>query len=239
MSSRRTRRWLYQSLAMGLGYLSQGRVDILRAVRELAEGVSTPRERHMQIPKHMRRYLTSRPQLVQIIPRQDTFTHFTVFCDTDHDGCVSARKSTTGVVVSAGKAFVRSISREQFLIAHSSGEAEYYDLASAVSESLGEHSFASDWGMRIGIHILMDATAGAAIGSRRGFGRVSHLSTLFLWVQGQDTPGRAHLGKVHMSENPMDILTKPVSRQSIADVLDRMGLRVLEGQSSLAFATTA
>lgn len=75
---------------------------------------------------------------------------------------------------------------------------------------MGEKSVAADWGMIFGIRILMDATAGAAIGTRRGFGRVEYSSTV-LWIQGRITSGRIRLGKAHTSENRADIPIKPVN----------------------------
>ena len=56
----------------------------------------------------------------------------------------------------------------------------------------------------------MDATAGIAMGSRRGLGRVKHIDTLFLWVQTMVTEGKISLGKKPPKEMPADILTKHV-----------------------------
>ena len=49
----------------------------------------------------------------------------------------------------------------------SSGEAECYDSVTAASEGLGEQSIAYDWGIKIPLHIWIDATAGAAIGTQK------------------------------------------------------------------------
>ena len=38
----------------------------------------------------------------------------------------------------------------------------------------------------------MDATAGIAIGSRRGLGRVKHIDTVFLWAQHVDAATMLH-----------------------------------------------
>ena len=49
-----------------------------------------------------------------------------------------------------------------------------FDIATAW---LAEHSL--DWRWKFNAHVWMDATAGIAIGSRRGFGRVKHIDTVF------------------------------------------------------------
>ena len=110
-----------------------------------------------------------------------------------------------------GRAQARSLCRGQAVIALSSGEAEYYSLVTAVSEALGDQSILADWGVKVKIHILMDATAGRSIGSRRGIGKVKHLDTIYLWVQEHVTSGRVTIGKIHTSMNFADILTKPVA----------------------------
>jgi len=140
-------------------------------------------------------------------------------------------------VVKLGEAFLRSVCRGQSLIALSSGEAEFYGLVSAASESLGDRSIIEDFGIHVQIHISMDATAGAAIGSRRGLGRVKHLSTIFLWVQDYVTRGEIKLGKVHTSENPADILTKAVSGSLIRTVMETLGFEYCVGASALAYRT--
>ena len=57
----------------------------------------------------------------------------------------------------------------------------------------------------------MDATAGIAMGSRRGLGKAKYIDTVFHWVQSYVSEGRAKLFKRHTSEMLADMLTKPVS----------------------------
>jgi hypothetical protein len=228
---------LFQSQTMRVGYLSQDRVDLQRPLRELAKGMSAPRQSHMTVLKRVGRYLAAFPRVAQLIPRQSSIASINTFCDTDHAGCVRTRKSTLGVVIKIGDAFLRSICRGQSLIALSSGEAEFYGLVSAANESLGDQSFAEDFGIRLNIRIHMDATAGAAIGSRCGLGRVKHLSMVFLWVQEYVTSGKIRLYKVHTTENPADMLTKAVSGLSIRNVMESLLFEYGVTYSTLAYST--
>ena len=227
---------VYQSLTMRLGYVSQDRPDLQRAVRELAKGMCRPNERFMTMLKRAARYLIHAPRCVQVIPFQRRITKITTFCDTDHAGCIRTRKSTTGAVVTIGDATLRSVCRGQSVIALSSGESEFYGLVTAVSESLGDQSVAFDLGVRLNLDIQMDATAGAAIGSRRGLGRVKHIDTCFLWVQDLITNGKVKVHKVHTTENFSDILTKPVSGHTLRALVERMGYSFRKGRSKLALA---
>ena len=118
---------------MRLGYLGQDRPDLQRAVRELAKGMSRPLQRHQMILKRVGRYLLSHRRCVQLIPFQRSFGKLVTYCDTDHAGCIRSRKSTTGVVIMLGDAVLRTLCRGQSLIALSSGEAEFYGLASGAT----------------------------------------------------------------------------------------------------------
>ena len=52
------------------------------------------------------------------------------------------------------------------MISLSSGRSEYYGLVSAAAEALEEASLLKDWGIKVGIQMYMDATAGISLGSR-------------------------------------------------------------------------
>eukprot|EP00435_Cladocopium_sp_Y103_P068902 s57_g32.t1 len=71
----------------------------------------------------------------------------------------------------------------QGVVSLSSGESEYYALVSGASNLLGEVSTAKDWGLQPESEVFMDASAGIAMGSRRGLGKAKHVDTQYHWVQ--------------------------------------------------------
>ena len=227
---------LYRSCTMRVGYIAQDRTDLQRATRELAKGMSSPTERHMEMLKRCARYLVHSPRLLQVFKRQKILTRLDVYSDSDHAGCLRTRKSTSGCVVMAGCNQLRSICRGQAVVALSSGEAEFYALVTSASEALGEQAIAREWNVRLDITLWFDATAGAAMSSRRGLGRVKHIHTAFLWIQSYVTHGVVKLGKKHTSQNLADILTKPVTSALMTRMMDLMGFKVVSGRSSIAFA---
>ena len=81
----------------------------------------------------------------------------------------------------------------------------------------------------------MDATAGAAIGSRRGLGKVKHIDTIFLWVQEVVSRRRATIGKVHTSKNLSDVLTKPIGGPELMRFLKAMGYEYCGGRAALGY----
>ena len=224
---------VYRSVAMRVAYLSMDRPDLQQGARELAKGLKTPTDRHWTALKRIARYLKNRPRLVQEFPYQTSVGNITVWADTDHAGCIRTRKSTTGGAVLMGKCTIHTYSKGQAVIALSSGEAEYYGLVSGISQVLGMVSMARDWGMSLKAHAWMDATAGIAIGSRRGLGKVKHIDTVFLWAQEVVNSGRVTVGKKDTKEMLADMLTKPVPGVTMEACLAGMGYRFQEGKHEL------
>ena len=123
------------------------------------------------------------------------------------------------------------------VIALSSAEAEYYGLVSATSHLLGEVSLAKDWGMAMSPRIFMDATAGTAIGSQRGLGRVKHIDRVFLWVQQLVTEGRVRLSKVGTDDMLADVLAKHVPEATMVRTIERMQFSFATGRHELGLAS--
>ena len=132
-----------------------------------------------------------------------------------------------------GRSSIHTYSKGQAVIALSSGEAEYYGLVSGISQLFGIVSMAKDWGILLKGHVWMDATAGMAIGSRRGLGRVKHIDTAFLWVQDVINKGKVTLGKKDTKDMLADVLTKPTEWRTIERMTSGMGYRFLEGKHEL------
>jgi hypothetical protein len=119
------------------------------------------------------------------------------------------------------------------VIALSSGEAEYYGLVTGSSEGLGDQSIAMDWGIKLDLNLWMDATAGAAIGSRRGLGKVKHIHTAYLWVQDLVSRGLAKIHKCSTVDNLADLLTKAVSAGTLQRLMHHMHFSFTEGRAKL------
>jgi hypothetical protein len=133
-----------------------------------------------------------------------------------------------------GGSCVKTYSRGQGVISLSSGESEFYALVSAISEALGFNSLMKDFGVTLKTSIRMDATAGIAMGSRRGLGKAKHIDTVYHWVQSYVTEGKVKLTKRHTSEMLADMLTKPVTEVITNRFLKEMNFEFREGKHRLA-----
>ena len=140
-----------------------------------------------------------------------------------------------GGVIILGKATIKTYCNGQAVIALSSGEAEYYGLVSGISQGLGEKAMLADWDINVDVQLWMDATAGIAIGSRRGLGRVKHIDTVFLWVQEVVRQGRVKIGKKDTKEMLADMLTKALTGPEIEKFLNGMNFWYETGKHGLSF----
>ena len=134
-----------------------------------------------------------------------------------------------------GSNLIKHNCRGQAVISLSTAESEYYGLVSGISCTLGDVALAIDLGHKLGAHIWMDATAGIAIGSRRGLGRVKHIDTVFLWCQQMVTDGRVKIGKKNTHGMLADILTKFVPEATMNRLLANMGMMFVSGSHRLAY----
>ena len=98
---------------------------------------------------------------------------------------------------------------------------------------LGLQSILLNWGWKSNALVWMDATAGIAIGGRRGLGRVKHIDTVFLWVQTMVTEGKVTLGKKPTKEMLVDFLTKHVDAATMLHCTTGLGMKFQSGESTL------
>ena len=137
-----------------------------------------------------------------------------------------------------GKCMAKSLCRGQSVIALSSGEAEFYGLVTMISESLGMQSYAADLDVALEIKVHMDATAGAAIGTRRGLAKVKHIDTAFLWIQEKVQKGVVVIHKVHTSLNLADILTKAIDGATLRRMMLAMGFQFPHGRHASSYTVS-
>ena len=224
---------VYRSNAMRVNFASTERPELQVVCRELAKGMKNPKNRHWLMLKRVVRFLKRHPRVVQRVGKSGHLKRLEVWVDSNHAGCIRTRKSTMGGVIQLGPVTIKTYSKGQAVIAYSSGEAEYYGLVSGISNGLGEQSLLADWNIAVSLQVWMDATAGIAIGRRRGLGRVKHVDVAFLWVQEIVNTGRAQIGKKHTSEMLADMFTKAVSATDMQRHMGAMGYRFEEGRSRL------
>eukprot|EP00435_Cladocopium_sp_Y103_P067596 s26_g30.t1 len=107
-----------------------------------------------------------------------------IFSDADWAADRQTRRSVSGSMIFFGTCLVYSSSRTPKVVSLSSAESETYAAASAVMDAILIHSILF-WLLQL--HIVMclhlDSSASRGILSRKGVGRLRHLSCRVLWLQ--------------------------------------------------------
>ena len=129
---------------------------------------------------------------------------------------------------------LRAYSKTQSNIALSSGEAEYYAMVKAASESMGLKAMVADFNREIEPWLYVDATAAMGVAQRVGLGKIRHLETQSLWLQKAVRNKRVGLAKVLGTMNPADAMTKALDSNTMNRLLALMGLEKREGCPEVA-----
>ena len=185
--------------------------------------MNCPLEAHWTALKRLGRYLLKYPMTANVMNPQRMPKAIRVYVDTDHAGCAVTRRSTTGLVMMLGMHTVKTACNLQSTIALSSGESEWYGLVKGSSVGLGFQSLMSDWNLELTLEVLSDSSAARGFSHRKGLGKMRHIQTRYLWVQERVHEGHLKVLPVKGTQNPADVLTKPVSGQLRKKHLERIG----------------
>ena len=139
--------------------------------------------------------------------------------DADWAGCPSARKSTSGFIVTIMGSVVQFGSRTQAVVALSSAESELYALGTGAQEGLHIANFIKEaTTTKVNIRIHTDSTSGKSTATRIGSPKkAKRIDLKYLFIQQLVQSGILSIHKISAHDNPADILTKYVP----AEVLNK------------------
>ena len=146
--------------------------------------------------KRMARYLKGSPRCIQTFVEQDESHELVVMTDSDFAGCPETRKSTSSSFLFRGKHLIRATSSTQGIQGLSRGEAEFMALMRGASVLIGAGAMARDLGYQFQLRACLDSSAAKGVAERRGVGKIRHLHTPLLWLQGRVKQGVLRLSKV-------------------------------------------
>eukprot|EP00971_Amphidinium_carterae_P352119 6492438-Amphidinium_carterae.2 len=184
--------------------------------------------------KRIARYLSAYPRAIQRLERQPPRSELRCYSDSDHAGCVRTRKSTSCSVILRGSHMLRFTCSTQQPIALSSGESEWYALVRAATVCLGMVNMCADYGRVLAPRLYGDATAASGIGHRRGAGKIRHIETSTLWLQGHITSGKITLSRQPGNQNCADLGTKHVDARTLQKHMEAMGFEFRGGRSQIS-----
>ena len=158
--------------------------------------------------------------------------------DANWAGELEGLRSTSCGRIYFGDHLLETYSSTQQIVALSTAESEYISITKGAAHALEVRSAMVEFGLTFNVVCETDASAGRAMATRRGVGRVRHLVARLLWLQQLCAEGvvqvRARPGEL----NEADLGTKMVDLRRMTSLLKGTPLRPPKGWSSWMVAAT-
>lgn len=168
------------------------------------------------------RYLSVHPRGLLTFPRGQVSEELNIWTDSDWAGDGKTRTSCRGSYIQKNGGTICHWSNTQGNVALLSGEAELNSAVNIMSEGIGVINAAMEmFGERRTASLRVDASACKGMLLRAGTGKVRHLSTKQLWVQGAIQSYGVEVHKVPRADNASDVLTHPVGVSEWGTTLGR------------------
>ncbi|WVZ05356.1 hypothetical protein V8G54_018702 [Vigna mungo] len=206
----------------GIGSIMYGMVctrpDVAHGVSVLSQFMVNPGPTHWEALKWMLRYI--RGSLGTGLSFQNNFQgggYIEGFVDSDFAGCMDTRKSRSGYVFTLFGTAVSWRSTLQSVVALSTTEAEYYDLAEGVKEALWLKGLKS-------VCVHCDSQSAIHLANHQIYhSRTKHIDVKLHFVRNIVESGDVQICKIASEENPTDMLTKPLAKERFLLLLSRIG----------------
>ena len=227
---------VYRSCIGILLYLSPDLPQCQYVIRYLSTCASRPTHKAMVVLKHVVGYMAGYSD--QYVSLKWKGMHsgllrdyeceepvLEIFSDADCAADRKTRRSVSGSAIFYGGCLVYSSPRTQKIVSLSSAESETYAAASAVMDAILIRTILC-WVLQVRIlmYLYLDSSAARGVLSRRGVGRLRHLSCRVLWLQNLVVEKMLQVKAVLGTINPADVSTKRLSIARLESLMFLFGL---------------
>ncbi|GJU54255.1 retrovirus-related pol polyprotein from transposon TNT 1-94 [Tanacetum coccineum] len=217
----------YRGMICSLLYITTSRPDIMFSVCLCARFQEAPKTSHLEAVKHIFRYIKGTTHLGLWYPK-GTGIETVVYADSNHAGDYVDRKSTSGICTFVRCCLSSWFSKKQTALAISTTEAEYVSAEKACQQALWMKKALIDYDIRLDDVLLMCDNKGAIDLSKNPMqhSRTKHIEICHHFLRDNVQKGHISIKKVSSVDNIIDILTKPLKRESFNYL--RLGLGIME-----------
>ena len=191
------------------------RPDISYAVRELARFMSNYSEKHFEAAKHLLRYLQgTRSRGLVYGNTPSTYPIFRAFADSDW-AMSEGRRSVSGFVIECGGAPVAWSSKQQAIVALSSCEAEYLSCAHCVRHIIWFRSLFQELGFNQKQPTVLYCDNKGTVTCTHdphSHSQMKHIDIRAHFIRDCVNKELIDVHHVPGTENPSDLLTKPLNK---------------------------
>ncbi|GJT01893.1 hypothetical protein Tco_0823062 [Tanacetum coccineum] len=188
--------------------------------------VARPTEKHLHAVKRIFRYLIGTVNRGLWYPKYSSIA-LTAFADADHAGCQDTRRSTFGSMQLLGDRLVSWSSKRQKSAAISSTEAEYIALSGCCAQVFWMRSQLTGYGFGFNkIPMYCDNKSVIALCCNNvQHSRSKHIDIRFYFIKEHVENCVIELYFVNMEYQLADIFTKPLCRERIEFLINKLGMR--------------
>ena len=200
----------YQSAVGSVMYAMVGtRLDLAYAVGLISRFMSKPLKEHWQAVKWVLRYIKGTVNTRLSYKKKGEFV-IRGYTDSDYNGDLDQRRSTSGMVFTAGGNPISWRSSLQKVVALSTTEAEYIALSDAVKEGVWLKRFAEELGFpQDSVEIFCDSQSAIALSKNDVYHeKTKHVATKYHFIRDLIVAGEVQVLKIATEYNPADIFTK-------------------------------
>lgn len=203
----------YQSAVGSLMYsMVCTRPDLAHAVSVVSRYMHNPGKQHWLAVKWILRYLRGTSNLGLVFAKGSNGLKVTGYVDSDYAGDRDKRKSISGYIFKFASSAISWKSSLQSIVALSSTEAEYVSATEGVKEAIWLKGLATELGViQDSVAVFSDSQSAIHLTKNNTFhSKTKHISVRFHYIRDIVASGEVTVLKIHTSENPADMLTKPL-----------------------------
>ncbi|KJZ70069.1 hypothetical protein HIM_10530 [Hirsutella minnesotensis 3608] len=213
-----------------LNFLSTGtRPDITYATNRLCEANAGPSDQHMQLLKHLFRYLIGTSSLSLCLGGKYTITNLPLlaFADAAFADRIPTRHSTAGYTILLAGCPILWKSSRQTIVALSTTEAEFMNLTPTGQALLWIHRIIQNLGVRSSKPVIIftdSRNAQLTVLNPTNSARTRHIDTRYKWIIDRTTRGDFDIQHVSTNDMIADGLTKPLTQDRHVAFVRQLGL---------------
>nr|KYP53356.1 Retrovirus-related Pol polyprotein from transposon TNT 1-94 [Cajanus cajan] len=203
------------------------RPDLAYAVSMVSRYMHNPGKDHWSAVKWIFRYLKGTSNIGLVFDRNKATTNNVAgFVDSDYGGDLDRRRSLSGYIFTLCNSAISWKASLQSIAALSTTEAEYVSATEGVKEALWIRGLVKELGLTQDVlTVFCDSQSAIHLTKNsRYHDKTKHIDVKHHFIRDIVTIGEVLLQKVHTSENPADMLTKPLPNAKFQHCLGLVGL---------------
>ena len=204
------------------------RPDIAQAVSMVSRYMAHPGKVHWQAVKWILRYLRGSAELGLVFDRNSSNGTLVMgFVDSDFAGDLDKRRSLTGYLFTLSSSAISWRSTLQSTVALSTTEAEYMAAAEAVKEGIWLRNLVQELGLQQEVNSVVFCDNQSAIYLIRNQAyheRTKHIDVKYHFIREAVGERNITVKKIGTTDNPADMLTKPVPANKFKHCLNLIGM---------------